>query len=96
MPCEHLQPLVDAARARGVNVEPTTSPYGDDFTWWRCDCTFNAVALRARLHLAECVSYVEYNGMSAGSDATWTCKEHREVLLGPHSSFAPKGTPQIS
>lgn len=93
--CEHLQPLVDAMLAEGVTLTRIDSPYGGDATWWQCNCTFVEGALRKRLQLSSSLKYVEYNGMSAGSDATWTCADHNEVILWPHPSFAPKGTKKL-
>lgn len=93
--CVHLQPLVDAMKRAHIEATPTSSPYGDDNTWWACHCTFDAVGLRRRLGLDPCVTYHEYNGMAAGSDATWTCSEHNLVLMGPHPHVAPAGTPRV-
>ena len=93
--CEHLEPLVTAIEAAGLTLTRTDSPYGGDAIWWSAPCTFVESALRKRLGLAPSLSYVEYNGMSAGSDATWSCKEHDIVIIGPHPSFAAKGTPRL-
>ena len=78
-----------------IALEPISSPYGDDFTWWRCDCLFHAPSLRARLQLEPCVVYNEYDGHAAGADATWTCQEHNLVLLGPHPRWAAKGIRRV-
>lgn len=93
--CEHLEPLVTAIEEAGLTVARIDSPYGGDATWWSAPCTFVESPLRKRLGLAKSVTYVEYNGMSAGADATWTCGEHDIVIIGPHPSFAPKGTTRL-
>lgn len=83
-------------RAAGVSFAPMASPYGDSpFAFWWCDCTFDEKALRARLGLASCVEYREYNGMAAGADASFSCREHHVALLGPHPSFAGAQTPRV-
>lgn len=81
--------------AAHIELQPVGSPYGDDNAWWACPCTFDAAGLRRRLHLDPGVVYAEYNGMAAGSDATWTCREHKLVLMGPHPSFASADTPRL-
>lgn len=93
--CVHLQPLADALRDAKIKLTPMSSPYGGDDTWWQCDCTFAEAPLRKRLKLDASVKYVEYEGMSAGSDATWSCKKHKLVIIGPHPKHASKGTPKL-
>jgi hypothetical protein len=93
--CTHLQPLVDELDRAGIKRVRIESPYGNGGTWWQCECTFVEAALRARLKLDPALTYFEYNGMAAGADATWSCKEHNVVLIGPHPSFASRGTPRL-
>jgi hypothetical protein len=93
--CEHLRPLADALAAAHIAVEPTESPYGGDGTWWKCSCTFDEPALRARLSLDPCVTYDEYDGRTAGADATFSCMQDHTVFIGPHPSWVAAGTPRL-
>lgn len=95
--CAHLQPLVEAMREAGLTLWPISSPYGGggDMKWWACNCTFDEDALRARLQLDPALRYVEYNGMASGADASWKCREHDMVLMGPHPGFASNDTPHL-
>lgn len=83
-----MRPLVEALAAAKITLEPTSSPYNDDFTWWKSDCTFDEEALRRRLALDPCVTYNEYDGRVAGSDATFACEQDGVVLMGWHPRYA--------
>ena len=93
--CVHLRPLADAMAAAHISLEPTSSPYGGDDTWWMCGCTFDEPSLRKRLRLDPCVTYYEYDGHAAGADATFSCKDDQVVFIGPHPSWAAKDTPHV-
>lgn len=93
--CEHLRPLAEALSAAKIALEPTSSPYNDDYTWWQCGCTFAAAELRERLALDPCVTYNEYDGRAAGSDATFTCNQDEIVFMGSHPNWAARGTPRL-
>ena len=92
--CEHLRPLAQALAEAKIALDPTSSPYNDDATWWACACSFNEAALRKRLGLDPCVTYVEYDGHVAGSDSTFTCTQHEVVFMGLHPLWAG-GAPQL-
>lgn len=96
--CVHVEPLVQHLRALGLEVTPFASPYGDTtHTWWNADCVFTDVkALRRRLGLADALLYVESFDFAAGADATWTCAEHRIVLIGPHPGNASDDVPRVA
>lgn len=93
--CTHLRPLADALAVAKIPLEATESPYGGDDTWWRCACTFDERSLRKRLRLDPCVTYDEYDGHAAGSDATFLCGQDRVVFLGLHPRWAAKETPRL-
>jgi len=84
-------------RERGLELTPCPSPYGDvAYAWWAAPCVFEAVpALRERLALAASLTYVERFDFAAGADATWTCVEHRCVLIGPHPRNASADVPRV-
>ncbi len=95
--CNHLAPLEDALAKKKIAVRAIESPYDTkDYRWFDCDCTFDATALRARLHLDACVVYDEYDGRVAGSEATFTCQTCLCVIMGPHPSYASKKTPRLA
>jgi len=95
--CEHLQPIETALAEQGIDLGAMESPYATtEYRWFGCGCTFDAAALRERLELHPCVSYYEYDGRAAGTDATFTCAECRCVILGLHPSFAAPGTPRLT
>ena len=81
--CVHLEALERELEAQGVPLdEGGRSPYGEDLgIWYGVSCTFDEPSLRARLHIPESVSYEEYDGRVAGSDATWFCREHLRAIM---------------
>jgi hypothetical protein len=95
--CAHLQPLVHHLRGLGIEVTPCESPYGPGpYTWWNVPCVFEGVkALRSRLGIAKSVEYEENFAFAMGADATWTCKEHKIVLLGPHPKVTGSRVPRV-
>lgn len=92
--CLHLAPLESELAARGIALgDPCVSPYGAAAGMWcACACTFDAPALRARLALPACVTYEEYDGRVAGSDATFFCTECRRAITGVHPHYANAST----
>lgn len=94
--CPHLAPLEKELEARGVTIgEGSRSPYGDLGIWYPVDCTFDEAALRTRLHIGPAVSYEEYDGRVAGSDATWFCSACQRALMGIHPRYANARTIHI-
>ena len=95
-PCEHLRPLAEAIVAAEVSLDPIPSPYSENrLTWFMCDATFDEPSLRTRLRLPEFVTYREYDGRVAGSDATFACSRCDQVILGYHPLYAPRDTPRV-
>ena len=92
--CVHLEPLERELESRGIPLgEGGSSPYGDDWgTWFEASCTFDAESLRARLEIPQSVTFEEYDGRVAGSDATWYCPECKRAIMGLHPRYAPQGT----
>jgi hypothetical protein len=95
--CPHLEALERELAAQGIELgEPRISPYGPGpGNWCACDCTFDADALRARLLLPTCVTYEEYDGRVAGSDATFFCTECKRAIMGLHPNYATASTKKI-
>lgn len=96
--CPHLEPLERYLEARGIVLgEGKTSPYGPEAgLWCEAECTFDAPALRVRLGIPDSITYEEYDGRHAGSDATWFCRECKRAIWGSHPRYAVPGTPRIS
>jgi hypothetical protein len=89
--CIHLAPLEHELRARRLSLRRIESPYDDnDYRWLSVKCTFDGKKLKARLKLRACVHYVEYDGRAMGSDATFTCKTCKCVIMGLHPLYAGK------
>jgi hypothetical protein len=95
-PCEHLRSLVEAIRASRIVFGPIVSPYANDATtWFTCGATFDEPSLRTRLSLADCVTYTEYDGRAAGSEATFACTRCNQAILGLHPLYAPSTAPRL-
>jgi hypothetical protein len=97
--CVHLEPLERELEAQGIPLgKGGDSPYGSEWgVWFPVDCMFDEASLRARLHIADPpVSYEEYDGRAAGSDATWYCKACKRAIMGGIARYAAPGTPRIS
>jgi hypothetical protein len=81
--CEHLEPLEQMLEAQGIELgEGGKGPYDEGGVWFEVNCVFDGPALRARLPLPELVTYEEYDGRAAGSDATWYCTQCRRAIMG--------------
>ncbi|MFN7920145.1 MAG: hypothetical protein U0Q16_08615 [Bryobacteraceae bacterium] len=96
--CEHLAPIEQALAEQGVPLgEGRTSPYGEDWGLWsECNAVFDAPALRARLALPDFITYEEYDGRVAGSDATFYCPRCKRAIMGIHPNYARANTPRVS
>jgi hypothetical protein len=87
-----------ALAERSIEIGPGgCSPYGDEWgLWHEVSVTFDEPSLRARLHLDDCVTYEEYDGRVAGSDATFYCKLCKRAIMGLHPRYAPRGTVRVA
>lgn len=96
--CVHLEPLERELALKGIPLgEPATSPYGPQSGQWSaCSCVFDAPSLRQRLSLPECVTYEEYDGRVAGSDATFYCTLCKRAIMGIHPNYARYDTPHLA
>ncbi len=95
--CPHLEPLERELETRGVALgEGGRSPYSDAGVWFPVECVFDGSALRARLHIPAAITYDEYDGHVAGSDATWYCWQCSRAIMGLHPRYAKESTPRIA
>jgi hypothetical protein len=96
--CPHLERLELELAARNIPLgEPQTSPYGPQWgLWCECDCVFDEPALRQRLALSAQITYEEYDGRVAGSDATFYCPECKRAIMGRHPRYANARTLRLS
>lgn len=65
-------------------------------TWFYCDCTFDEPALRRRLNLPDFITFEEYDGRVAGSDATFYCPRGQRAIMGRHPNYASATTPRLA
>jgi hypothetical protein len=95
--CPHLEPIERALAARGIALgDGVPSPYGPQSgTWFPCNCVFQEKDLRTRLQLADCVTYEENFGFSAGSDAAFYCSECKRAIWGSHPKCASWWSPRL-
>ena len=84
--CPHLEPLERELEDRGVALGE--GPYSDAGVWFPVECVFDGPALRARLHIPAAITYDEYDGHVAGSDATWYCWQCSQAIMGLHPRYA--------
>ena len=95
--CPHLDALETELAAHDIPLgDASRSPYGEDSgLWCPCDCVFDEPSLRARLHLPDCVTYEEYDGRVAGSDATFYCTICKRAVMGMHPRYAGPKTRRL-
>jgi hypothetical protein len=94
--CVHLEPLETELALRGVALgEGGESPYSDSGVWFPVNCIFDGAALRTRLNLPDFITYEEYDGRVAGSDATWYCQKCSKAIMGMHPRYAKDSTPRV-
>ncbi len=96
--CEHLEILERELLAAGVSVgSGRPCPHDPEWgTWFEVDALFDVTRLRRRLALDACVSYEEYEGVLAHSDATFYCNCCKCAIVGLHPRSATPGTPRIA
>jgi hypothetical protein len=88
--CPHLAPLERALGEAGIALDDgAESPYGPEWGIWHyCDCVFDAPSLRKRVGIPDFVTYEEYDGRVAGSDATFYCPQCKRAIMGRHPRYA--------
>jgi hypothetical protein len=84
--------------AAGIALDDgATSPYGPDWgIWFYCNCVFDAPSLRHRLAIPAFITYEEYDGRVAGSDATFYCPQCKRAIMGRHPHYATDDTPRLA
>ena len=95
--CIHLEPLESELIANGIPLgEGMPSPYGPQWgTWFWCNVLFQEPELRRRLGLSDFITYEEYDGRVAGSDATFYCPQCKRAIMGVHPNYATPATPRL-
>src|SRR6185369_18073074 len=95
--CPHLEPLELELAVRNIPLgEAAANPYDAKFgLWCSTDCIFNEPSLRKRLRLPDCVTYEEYDGRVAGSDATFYCTECKRAIMGTHPIYGTSKTRRL-
>lgn len=95
--CRHLEPLERELATRNIPLgDPQPSPYGPQSgLWCECHCVFDEASLRQRLALSPQITYEEYDGRVAGSDATFYCPECKRAIMGCHPNYAKAWTPRL-
>ena len=94
--CVHLEPLERELENHGIALgEGGRSPYSDAGVWYPVDCVFDGPALRRRLGLPDFITYEEYDGRVAGSDASWYCWKCGRANMGLHPNYACPCAPRI-
>src|SRR5215813_2941280 len=95
--CPHLEPLERELEKNGIPLgEGMVSPYGPQWgTWFWCNVLFYEPALRVKLALANFITYDEYDGRVAGSDATFYCPRCKRAIVGIHPHYATPDTPRL-
>jgi hypothetical protein len=82
--------------ALGLALDVITAPYNVGGIWYGVSCTFEEASLRARLSIPASVTFEEYDGRVAGSDATWGCAECGRYVMGLHPRHAPPFTARLA
>jgi hypothetical protein len=94
--CVHLEALERELESLGIALSVITAPYNVAGIWYEVGCTFDGPALRARLAIPESVTFEEYDGRVAGSDATWGCMACGRFIMGYHPRYAAPSTPRVA
>lgn len=91
--CSHLAALEDAIRAAGIGTQADGASWWtrEDGTkpgantgggWVYFDCFLDRAALETRFGLTEPVYYESWDGMVAGHEAGFYCREHDSAVVG--------------
>ena len=91
--CEHLKPLVDDLRGRGLHVLDVGQPWSDNCRVWMyfADVVLDVDALRSRLRLPECVEVHRHRGTVDGAEQGLVCAIDHDAVMGLHPEVAPAG-----
>ena len=92
--CEHLRPLVEDLRGRGLHVLDVSQPWSDNCRAWMyfADVILDVDALKARLHLPECVEAHRHRGTVDGAEQGLVCRIDHDAVMGMHPEVARPGT----
>jgi hypothetical protein len=96
--CEHLRPLVEDLRARGLHVLDVAQPWSANCRLWMyfADVVLDVEALKSRLRLPDCIVVHRHRGTVDGAEQGLACGIDHDGVMGIHPDLAPAGTPIIS
>ena len=96
--CEHLRPLVEALRGRGLHVLDVSRPWSDNCRAWMyfADVVLDVDALKSRLHLPACVEAHRHRGTVDGAEQGLVCRIDHDAVMGMHPEVAGPGTRVIA
>ncbi len=91
MVCEHLRALERQIQAAGIRETSRGQAWSQTCREWvYFDCYFNRGAIRARLHLADCVKDHSHLGTHDGQESGFYCEKCKDGIMGYHENSRDK------
>jgi hypothetical protein len=95
--CEHLKPVEDYLRSRGLRIVYVGQPWSRNCRTWVYfgDVVLDAQSLKARLGLADCVVVHSHRGTVDGAEQGLVCETDHDAVMGAHPDVADGTIPRV-
>jgi hypothetical protein len=95
--CEHLKPAEDYLRDQGCQIVYVGRPWSRNYRTWVYfeNVVIDAEALKARLHLADCIEVHSHRGTVDGAEHGLVCQTDHDAIIGAHPDIAGATVPRI-
>jgi hypothetical protein len=95
--CEHLKPVEDYLRGKGIPVFSSGRPWSANcHIWVYFDALLDCQRLIDGLSLAPCVHIHDHRGTHDGSERGIVCTIHNDGIMGRHPADASPATRSVS
>jgi hypothetical protein len=88
MVCEHLIPLENELREKGIKETFRGKAWTNNCREWvYYDCFLNRKSIRKRLNFNNCIKDHEHVGTHDGQEAGFVCELHNDAIMGVHEKY---------
>jgi hypothetical protein len=95
--CEHLKPVEDYLRGKGIPVFSSARPWSANcHIWVYFDALLDCQRLIDGLNLATCIQIHDHRGTHDGSERGIVCSIHNDGIMGRHPADASPATKTVS
>jgi hypothetical protein len=88
--CEHLQPLENYLKSKGIAETFRGQAWSDNCREWAYfNCVLDPEALKSKLHLPTVVETHENTDVRSGTELGLVCTKCHDAIMGLHPKYAP-------